>query len=513
MESTTFLKMSQPYEIRNFSPREYQQRIFEASTRKNTLVCLPTGTGKTKSAILLGLHTINKSPQAKVVILSPTKPLANQICNEFRNCTTLDAERIILLTGITKSEERGQKFNDARVIVATPQTIENDVTTKRISLKDVDLLVIDECHRSKQKFANTIVAKKYNEQRPDGRILALTASPGATKEKIEEVCTNLFIENVEIRTDEDAEVMLHMQPKSVEYRKILLPPQITNMVQKVRTVYGDVGSTLSSFGLHKPAQYLNKKDLLMLQRRFQQEIARGNAGAYTAISITTKLIKLSYLTELLETQTVNAAKEYMQRLEQETSKASQSLMRDRRIDIVKREINEFVEQKKEHPKMQELKTIVEGELKERPQARVIIFANYRSTVDEIERILRTVVGVSAVKLVGQSKGFSQKDQLALIDKFNGGVYNILITTSVGEEGLSIGSLDLALFYDQTASEIRRIQRTGRVGRVKPGKIIHIIAKGTRDEAMLWTSMKKEKKMQNILQFMKRKLSSEEQKRL
>ncbi len=512
-ETKTFLKLLFPernmsYEIRAFTPREYQRRIFETSKKKNTLVCLPTGTGKTKNAILLAVHLLNEYPGEKVIVLSPTKPLAKQICEESKECTTIEPEAIMLLSGMKKPEERAEIFNRSKIIVATPQTIENDVASKRIVLANVCLLVIDECHRSKQKFANTAVARMYQEQRKNGRILALTASPGATKEKVEEVCKNLFIEDVEMRTEEDEDVVPYIQQKKVEYRKLWLPPSFQKIQAEVKNMYKEQVTTLTPYGLYKPAQYLNKKDLLLLQQRFQHEITKGNSAGYSGVSKVAQAIKMLYLLELIETQTPKAALGYLHKIEAESSKAAKAILNDKRTKNIKANIETLVRTETQHPKMAEIKKIMQEEMQEREDTKTIVFANYRATVDELYGLLKEVEKAKPICLTGQSKGFSQRDQLDLIEKFNRGDYNVLITTSIGEEGISIGSLDLAIFYDQTGSEIRKIQRTGRVGRVKAGKIIHLIAKGTRDEALLWTSIRKETRMHNILGSMKRKMETQ-----
>ena len=82
------------------------------------------------------------------------------------------------------------------------------------------------------------------------------------------------------------------------------------------------------------------------------------------------------------------------------------------------------------------------------------------------------------------------------------MHNCLITTSIGEEGLHLSSADLAIFYEPVASEIREIQRRGRVARVKIGKIIILMTKDTRDEAYFWTAQRKERRMHVTLYQMK-----------
>jgi len=112
--------------------------------------------------------------------------------------------------------------------------------------------------------------------------------------------------------------------------------------------------------------------------------------------------------------------------------------------------------------------------------------------------------IKATKFVGQANkendvGLSQKEQMETISKFKEGEYNILVCTSVGEEGLDIPSVDLVVFYDAVASEIRSIQRRGRTGRFNTGKVILILNKDTLDEHYYFVSENKEKKMKKTLQ--------------
>ena len=164
----------------------------------------------------------------------------------------------------------------------------------------------------------------------------------------------------------------------------------------------------------------------------------------------------------------------------------------------------MIESKEEiiHPKLLKLKEIIEEQYKLKPESKSIIFSNYRITVDIINSLLKESENLRPIVVVGQKEGLTQKEQISRIKEFEEGKYNILIGTSITEEGLSISTLDLAIFYDHTASEIRRIQRSGRVGRVKPGKIVYLIAKNTRDEALMWVSYNKEKKMKSLLSNMK-----------
>ena len=148
------------FEIK-LEPREYQKNILETAKNNNTLVILPTGLGKTLISVMLSLYRLNKFPESKSLILAPTKPLANQHFNSFIENTTIPKEKISLVTGLISPKKRENIYKEAKIIIATPQTIQFDIENNRINLENINTLTIDECHRSRQNFANTKVAKEY----------------------------------------------------------------------------------------------------------------------------------------------------------------------------------------------------------------------------------------------------------------------------------------------------------------------------------------------------------------
>ena len=103
---------------------------------------------------------------------------------------------------------------------------------------------------------------------------------------------------------------------------------------------------------------------------------------------------------------------------------------------------------------------------------------------------------------GSDKGLTQKEQINLLREFKEGIYNTLVGTSVAEEGLDIEECDLVVFYDVVPSAIRSIQRRGRTGRKKEGKVFVLMAEGTRDEGYYWVEKTKEKNMKVSLEKIK-----------
>lgn len=488
-----------------FQLREYQKNIVETAKNKNMLCILPTGLGKTKCAIALAVERLNKFPESQVLMCSPTKPLSNQIKNEFAESTNLEVSEIILLTGMISPQKRVDLYKKSKIVVATPQTIAKDLENNRISLENFSLLVLDEAHRSRMKFANTLVAKTYMQQSQYPRILALTASPGSTKEKINEIKENLFIETIEIRSAEDLDVKNYIQKKDLQFIEVELPKEFLEIHALLSEVYKKRLKQLKGFGLTKPISIINKKDLLSFQNYLFLEAKRGNKASYYGVSLTSGAIKLTHALELLETQGLKSFSKFMEKLQNETSKASISINKEPQIKKARELLEKLKENNLDHPKLNKLIEIIKEELKNNLNLKIIIFANFRDTVKNIVNELKKIPDASPIELIGQKEGVTQKQQLETIKLFEEGKYNIICCTSIGEEGISLGQLNIAIFFDQAPSGIRRIQRTGRVGRLKAGKIIHLITKNTRDQAYYWKSHRDVKKMKNIISRMQTKL--------
>ena len=484
--------------------RLYQETILKTAAAKNTLVVLPTGTGKTPLAALLVADRLEKFPESKILVLAPTKPLASQHEKSFRKFLNIDGDKIILLTGAMSAQLRAKEYSDAKIILSTPQTSENDIKNGSLNLRNFSLLVVDEAHRSIGNYAYTSVAKTYREN-SNGLILGLTASPGSSEEKIKQICGNLFIEAVEIRSETDGDVSPYMQKVETETIRVDLPENLKAAQLILKSMLRKRIERLNGFRLH----ILSKKDLLDAQRRIAKQLGRNPAG-YAIISAIAEAIKIWHLLELAETQSVSASMTYAGKLKKDKSKGAQRIAGDPEFE----KAVAILEKSGEHPKVEKLVELVSGSVGE--GKKVIIFSHYRDNIDLIKSKLSEAAGCSPAVLIGQSgsKGLSQKEQIDIVRSFDDGTYNCLITSPIGEEGLHIGSADTAIFYDTVPSEIRTIQRRGRVGRSKIGKIVFLITRGTRDEANFYIARRKEKQMKEILSGMKKDFEEKvEQKKL
>jgi len=492
----------------DFTPRAYQENILKTCLNNNTLVILPTGIGKTAISMLLALDRLNKFPGSKVVFCSPTKPLSDQHVKSFKKYTNIDPEEIILFTGQTNPIQRKEIWKNAKVIVATPQTIESDLKNSRISLEKTSLLVLDEAHRSKGRYAHTLVAQRYMEQSENPRIIGLTASPGSTKEKINEIRSNLFIEAIEIRTEDDEDVKPYIQERETDWIYIKLPSNFLEVQAAIKRALKPRYESLRKYGITKPATLINKTDLLKYQQEFSRKINQGDKKYFWAISIVAQALKLEYALELIETQSPFSLKQFWYKISKDQTKAGNSIREDRHAKKAIKLTDELIENGENHPKLDKLIEVIKEEFSSGQEKRIIIFANYRNMIDEIVRTLKKIPGINPVKLVGQKEGITQKKQIETIKEFGEGMHNILVTSSVGEEGLDIPEVTSVIFYEPIVSELRRIQRAGRTARLSKGKIMFLVTKNTKDEAYYWISYKREKKMKSILQTMQKEKQSD-----
>ncbi len=481
--------------------RPYQKNILQTAIRKNTLCVLPTGTGKTAIAILLAAERLDKYPDSKILILAPTRPLCAQHQKSFQDSLNFPEEYTVLLTGKIPPSSRAKFYKTAKIISATPQTIQHDIDNGICDLSDFSLLVVDECHRSIKKYAYPTIAGHYNTSAQHPRILGLTASPGSTETAIKEICKNLFIDAVEIRTDADADIKPYLKEVNIEWVKLDLPDAMKKIQENLKVLLKERLDKLRNYNI----LVFSKRDVIDAQKRISGLISTERKPIYyQIIMLLAQTMKIWHSLELLETQSISAVNSYFEKLRHETSRSSKILsvlLRDQMILIDKLYSEGF-----EHPKINKLKEIVSEEIENKNEIKIIIFSHYRDNINLIKKVLEKLDGCKPVILVGQSgeSGLTQKEQISIIRDYDDGFYNCLITSPIGEEGLHIPSADLAIFYEPVPSEIRTIQRRGRVGRTKVGKIIFLLTKKTRDEGYYWASQRKEAKMKTILREMQNK---------
>jgi len=475
----------------------------------NSLVVAPTALGKTVIAVMVAAEILKNN--GKVLFMAPTKPLAVQHEQSMKKFLNIPEEQITVLTGTISPEKREKLFEESRIISATPQSIQNDTVSGKINLKEFGLIVFDEAHRAMGNYSYVYLAQEYMKQAKKPLILALTASPGGDEEKIQSVCRNLFIKNVEVKTHTDHDVKDYVNPINVEWVRVELPPKFLEVKVLLERFQKQQIDTLKKLGLGSGKKYFSRTDMLALQGHIRKELltnADRNPHLYTAASRIAALLKVAHALTLLETQGTHSLNSYMQKMvgeadKRESSKAVKQIAADQNILSAKKIAEELFKEKIVHPKLEALKHILVQQFDTRPNSKVIVFNQYRDNLSNIESYLSNIPLIKAKRFVGQAtkgddKGLTQKEQVQIIVDLKEGKYNCLLASSVAEEGLDIPEVDLVVFYEPVPSEIRMIQRRGRTGRKEEGKVIVLMARDTRDEAFYYASRAKERKMHTTL---------------
>ena len=487
--------------------RAFQVNIAKSCLSRSTLVVLPTGMGKTVVATMVIAETL-RHKGGKILFLAPTKPLVEQHAASLKDILTVD--RIAVFTGeVASPEDRDLGWRETKIIVSTPQVIKNDLKAERYDLEDVSLIVFDEAHRAVGDYAYVDVAAAYKEVA--GRlVLGMTASPGSSAEKILEVCNNLGITAVEIRTEYDADVVPYVQGIEIQRIPIEAPDEAKEIRTLLDQVYDEQVERLKKIGFLQGKPKPTTKDILAAGDEIRKRLDGGDKdgrlfGAMTAQAIA---MKANHAITLAETQGMGSLRSYFDRLETDAkSRADTQFIKHTKV---REAVKIARETSAEHPKLKKTAWVVRDQFLAKSDSKVIVFTHYRETSDTVTRELSKLPGIRAVRFVGQASkrediGLRQAEQKAILDRFRNGEINVIVATSIGEEGLDIPQVDLVVFYEPVPSEIRTIQRRGRTGRSAKGKVVMLVTKDTRDEAFLYSAKRKERRMHQELDRLRRDL--------
>jgi len=342
--------------------RIYQQ-VLAADVLKNgnTMIVAPTALGKTIIAILVAADRLQKIKGSKILILAPSKPLTIQHEENFKHFLNVPCTSI---TGAVKTDEREKRWKESQVICATPQTVESDLLNERYSLDDVSLVVFDECHHAVGSYSYVYLASRYVKECQNHLILGLTASPGHDKNKIKEVCENLFIQDITIKTEEDPDVKPYFNPINIDWIKVEMGPRLEKIRDLVNKALKVRLKGLKDLGIINTVS-VNKRDILKARSKVQRKIGQSvnpPKECFQAISILSAVINLQHALGLLESQGVAPFNDYVGRLKKKTTRAAKNILLDPNFSKAVYLAKEAEEYGLEHPKMKKLIELLKLEL-------------------------------------------------------------------------------------------------------------------------------------------------------
>ncbi|KAH7328645.1 ATP-dependent DNA helicase mph1 [Stachybotrys elegans] len=499
--------------------RDYQYSIVKNSLFNNTLVALPTGLGKTFIAATVMLNFYRWTKTSKIVFVAPTKPLVAQQVDACYNIVGIPRSDTTLLTGDIQPALRVDEWNERRVFFMTPQTLLNDLSHGYADPKQISLLVIDEAHRAVGEYAYAKVTKMIRRFSESIRVLALTATPGSKVETVQEVIDNLGISHCEIRTEESLDIRQYVHQRHIE-QMVLDPSDEMNVVMDLFTQalkpltekltsqniwYGRMPMAMTAYGL------------MQAQREWFASRGRStNQGVQNMMrAIFSVLTSIAHSIKLLNFHGIKPFFDNMVDLRQEQEAKGEKGPKYRRQLIQSTHFQEMMRKIEDwmrtdgfvgHPKLTALADCVLNHFMdqgENSSTRVIVFSEFRDSAEAIVRMLNTHRPlIKASVFVGQAdgkrgEGMKQAQQIKTIEEFRQGVFNVLVATSIGEEGLDIGQVDLIVCYDASASPIRMLQRMGRTGRKRAGRIVLLLMRG-KEEDQFAKSKDNYEKMQQLI---------------
>ena len=453
--------------------RDYQVNLATQAIKENCIVVLPTGLGKTAIALHVMAEYLSKGTGG-VLFLAPTRVLVNQHYEFLKNNLTLDD--ISLITGEDTIQKRTKLWNNS-VICATPEIARNDLDRGIVTPEQFTLVIFDEVHRTVGDYAYSGIAQRFEDS--SARILGMTATLPSEKEKATEILTRLKIASVAERTEDSLDVKPYTQETNTEWINVELPDELKAIQTLLKSSLDQRYDTLRENGI-KLASQQSLSALLRIRQFVLNTNRRSAKPLFTAI-------RIHYALTMLEVHGITPFLKFCARAQAKKGIGVKELFEvdpnfTRAVSLAKDAQSKGIEHSK-IPKLKEILDSVPG--------KALIFTSYRDSVDLIYNKL-IEMGVSAGILIGKAgdAGLKQKKQIETVQKFRDGIFQVLVATRVGEEGLDIAEVNQVIFYDNVPSSIRFIQRRGRTGRKDTGKLVVLIAKNTIDETYYWIGKRK-----------------------
>lgn len=461
----------------NMNRRDYQYNIVQKALYDNVLVALPTGLGKTFIAAVVILNFFHWYPQGKIIFVAPSKPLVAQQQVACHGICGLPWDVACEMTGENPGPQRSEDWDTKRIFYMTPQTLQNDIANERVDPKDIVCLVVDEAHRATGNYAYCSIVAQIQALNPYFRILALTATPGTTSQRVQEVIDNLHISLIELRTEEALDIRQYIHKKKEDPIVVTLHEDLEHVRELYLAVMEENCDSLVKHGLlprADPAR-LHDYQVRSLFRQRSDILSKkrwlGGMLVETASMAEARKHLDVYSLRMFRTR-VQSLLDGMKKQDAKKAKLAQVLNLAASIPD------------ESHPKMvKAVDTLLEHFRKETAagnDTRVMVFCSLREAVRELCDLLDQHEGLRATPFIGQAsdkngKGLTQKQQKDVVERFKRGEYNILVATSIGEEGLDIGEIDLILCYEAPKNSIRMLQRIGRTGRKREGRIVILLS--------------------------------------
>lgn len=462
----------------------YKEKLWKESTHgiakqlaesKNVGVRLGTGGGKTIIALLAAdaLH-------ARTLFLTPTRYLAKQhdtLLHEILGCSL--SSRVI--TGETSPRARIWTYEHERFIFATGAVFSRALSAGTVSADDFTLVIIDEFHRARGQYDYVSIVPEFVSRNVPR--LALSASPGETREEIEFTLKNAGIERL-------MSPLVEVQPISEEHQFVALTPEMERADREGWQVLGEkIRLDLWDAGLRIPQNWrYPARDLAALRAKIhalpttkRNKLLRMQFAKY-------RLYLYAHYAYMACSYSAFLA--FVLKLMERKRPSDRMLLGEplfRRLIATARQYQDA------HPKVIKLERMLRT-LQASHKRAVVFFAD-KVTAQYWKQLLDTRGIRTEVAFGGRRKNHDVLD--AAIDALRERRVTALLATSVLQEGVSIPEVDLVINYGVATSAIIRLQSSGRTGRMRPGKVVHLILEHDLDRMVFFPVHNKTKGMHEM----------------
>jgi ERCC4-related helicase/dsRNA-specific ribonuclease len=491
--------------------RSYQQEMLHESMKRNVIVAMDTGSGKTHVAIARIQAELERSQPGKLVwFMTPSRPLSEQQCRVLQQ--HLPAYHVKSLTGADDTDKWTDKhlwrdfLTGVHVVVGTPAVLVDALTHAFVYISDLSLCIFDEAHRcTKNHPMNMVLQDFYHPAKLKGKeiphILGLSASPvqnrNASKTGLAAVEANLdaiTITPKRFRGELETHVNLPELIR-VDYDENVLGPQESALCKKLF-------QEVTNYDLENDPYVLELQEDHQAKLRLMKVYEKGKT--YTTEQLQTLMNRAEHIFKQLGIPTAEwyvytCLHRHLEGRQNGSSLIDDLESRERRHleGIIRRILSASTGMEISQPdiasasdKGKRLHDILLQNAK--TGLRSIIFVEQRATVVALAHMLRTPALSKLYNIgtfVGNSGHSSRKTLLCdLVDlrtqdqdlqAFRDGKKNLMIATNVLEEGIDIPVCNGVICFDLPKSLISFVQRKGRAREVD-SKYILFVARGDLD---------------------------------
>ena len=469
--------------------RGYQAELAEPGIKgENYIICAPTSTGKTLVAGLIISKHLQKRKRdgksGKVIFMVNTKPLATQQRRELQkmipgasvNCCTGDDAVLSTIQTLIKEED---------VIVCTAGKLLNELKEdSKVRLDQISLIVIDECHHTRKSAPYAKVMGCYLEEKQSGKgelpqVVGLTASPGAgenprldlkkTQDHLYSLCA-LMDATSGIKTVSENIEELEKHTNESTFRLEVLPSRDCSEAF-IAIITKEMVNLETMVALRCPFQRWSQQYETAIQQKKQPLEMEPSPEHRDAIN-TLKLLRcysqtLNIYMDLRYEDAIAVLDQFsdLPTMEQATSHERKLIQN---LESLKSELVKLP--KVRNPLLIHVEEKLNSHFSGRPESKGICFVRTKKHAHAICEWISKLSSESGVEIrpkefVGHTRetgpGMTQVDQEDVMKGFQEGKYNILVATSVAEEGLDVPACNLVIRFQHVSNEIARKQTMGR----------------------------------------------------